>query len=82
MITFDADRTIWEQVYELLRARIEAGIYGERQAIPSINRLLQEIPVAEATLQKALRRLKAEGFIRGVHGKGTFVRPRDEWRGE
>ena len=79
MIDFEEDRRVWEQVYTLLRGRIEAGVYKERLPIPSLRRLLEEIPVAEGTLQKALNRLKAEGYIRAIHGKGTFVRAREHW---
>lgn len=75
----DAEQPLWEQVYDLLRERIETGYFPEGRAIPSINKMIGRIDVSEATLQKALRRLKEEGFLRGRQGRGIFVRPRDEW---
>ncbi|MCC5574436.1 winged helix-turn-helix transcriptional regulator [Microtetraspora sp. AC03309] len=79
MIMFDEDRTVWEQVYELLRARIEGDVYKERRPIPSSVHLVEELGVAQNTIRKAVLRLKAEGFVRPINGKGTYVRPREEW---
>ncbi|MFN2636809.1 MAG: GntR family transcriptional regulator [Gemmatimonadaceae bacterium] len=79
MINFVDDVAKWEQVYQLLRKRIESGTYAERRPIPSIRQLIQELGVADGTIQKALTRLKKEQLIRSIHGKGTFVRPREFW---
>ncbi|MFI7630319.1 GntR family transcriptional regulator [Microbispora rosea] len=79
MIEFDEDRTVWEQVYELLRSRIEGGQYKERGPIPSTPRLVQELGVAQNTIRKAINRLKADGLIRAINGKGTYVAPREAW---
>ncbi|NAS22434.1 GntR family transcriptional regulator [Herbidospora sp. NEAU-GS84] len=75
----DAEQPLWEQVYDILRERIEAGDFPQGRAIPSINKLLGRVDVAEATLQKALTQLKKEGFLRGRQGRGIFVRPHQEW---
>ncbi|MBP2704350.1 winged helix-turn-helix transcriptional regulator [Microbispora sp. RL4-1S] len=70
---------MWEQVYELLRARIESDTYKERRPIPSTTHLVQELGVAQGTVRKAVARLKEEGLLRAINGKGTYVRPRSEW---
>ncbi|MEU0480324.1 winged helix-turn-helix domain-containing protein [Streptosporangium sp. NPDC006013] len=77
---WDEDRTIWEQLYATLRARITSGQYRERSVIPSLTQLEQEFGVARTTIQKVLRLLKDEFLIRTIPGKGTYVRPQSEWR--
>jgi len=77
---WDEDRTIWEQLYSTLRARIENGEYRERSVIPSLTQLEQEFGVARTTIQKVLRIMKDESLIRTIPGKGTYVRPQSEWR--
>ncbi len=79
MIEFVDDETKWRQVYQLLRDRIEDGTYRERRAIPSIRQLIQELGVADGTIQKALTLLKRENYLSPIHGKGNFVRPREFW---
>ena len=79
MIEFDQDRTMWEQLYEVLRKRIETGVYRERMPIPSIPQLDQEFAVSRGTIRKVLRILAEEGWINPIPGRGTYVRPRDQW---
>jgi len=80
MIEFDPDRTVWVQVYDLLRKRIEEGVYKERHPIPSITHLEQELGVARQTVRKVVGKLADDGLVRVIGGKGTFVRPREDWR--
>lgn len=70
---------MWEQLYEELRSRIETGVYRERMPIPSINQLDQEFAVSRGTIRKVLGILAAEGWVRPISGRGTYVRPRGEW---
>lgn len=79
VIEFDEDRLMWEQLYDLLRQRIETGAYRERTPIPSINQLDQEFTVSRGTIRKVLRILTEEGWIKPISGRGTYVRPRSEW---
>jgi DNA-binding GntR family transcriptional regulator len=79
MIEFDPDRTVWAQVYDLLRQRIENGAYKERLPIPSIVHLEQELGVARQTVRKVVAKLAEDGYVRAISGKGTFVRPREDW---
>ena len=76
---FDPDRTVWVQVYELIRGRIERGEYEERSALPSIYRLADDIGVAHGTVRKVIAILAEEHVVRPISGKGTFVRPRADW---
>ncbi|WP_327590947.1 GntR family transcriptional regulator [Nonomuraea sp. NBC_00507] len=79
MIEFDEDRLMWVQLYETLRKRIETGVYRERTPIPSINQLDQEFAVSRGTIRKVLGILTEEGWINPISGRGTYVRPRNEW---
>ncbi|MFF0867605.1 winged helix-turn-helix domain-containing protein [Nonomuraea sp. NPDC003560] len=79
MIEFDEDRLMWEQLYETLRERIVNGVYRERMPIPSIEQLDQEFAVSRGTIRKVLRILAEEKFINPISGRGTYVRPRNEW---
>jgi GntR family transcriptional regulator len=54
---------------------------GPDAAIPSERELMTTYDVSRATVRKAIDSLVAEGLLRRIHGKGTFVvRPRLESR--
>lgn len=63
----------WEQLRDLLRARIETGELQPGDRIPAVLRLAAEYDVAANTARKALDALKAEGLIETRAGWGTFV---------
>jgi len=64
------------QLAAIIRARIESGELPPGTALPSIVKLAEEYDLATATVNKALRLLKAEGLVVGVSGHGTFVAER------
>lgn len=66
-------------MYDILRGRIEDGVYTPENAIPSLADLQQEFGLAVNTIVKAIRQLKRERFVHAEHGLGTFVRPRNDW---
>jgi GntR family transcriptional regulator len=74
------DRTgpepLYQQIAALIRARIASGELRPRSAIPSITALAAEHDVSVVTVQQAIDVLKAEGLVRGVPGKGTYVAER------
>ena len=63
----------WEQLRDLLKARIESGELAPGDRIPSVLRLAQEYDVAANTARKALAALKTEGLIETRTGWGTFA---------
>lgn len=73
----EPDRTVWEQVYEELRRRIETEVYKPRNPVPSITQLEQEFGVARGTVRKVLAKLADDGLVRPISGKGTYVSPRE-----
>ncbi|MEW2220024.1 GntR family transcriptional regulator [Streptomyces sp. NPDC006990] len=52
---------------------ITSGQLQPGTLLPSIKNLSEEWEVSTATVEKALRKLRSEGFVRGVHGIGTEV---------
>ena len=59
------------QLAELLRAQIEGGTITKR--LPSVKTLSQEHGVSHITAERALIRLKNDGLIVPVIGKGYYV---------
>ncbi|MBN6051318.1 GntR family transcriptional regulator [Nonomuraea sp. RK-328] len=72
-------RPLWLQLAEILREQIKAGDYEPRQMLPSEAHLQQEHGVARGTVRRAMKALGEEGWTVTVQGRGTFVRPREEW---
>lgn len=70
---------LWEQLAAIIRDRIQAGDYEPRQALPSESQLQQEHGVARGTVRRAMRSLGEQGWTTTVQGRGTFVRPREDW---
>ena len=64
---------IYEQLVEQLRKQLFLGVIGAGQALPSVRQLATELGINPNTIQKAYRRMEAEGMIISVPGKGSFV---------
>ncbi|MEV0196144.1 GntR family transcriptional regulator [Nonomuraea sp. NPDC050691] len=73
MIEFRQDRPRWEQVADVIRERIAAGVYRPGSRVPSENDLMQEFGIARMTAHKVMRALRQEGTIYTVRGLGSFV---------
>lgn len=54
-------------------ALITSGELEPGSLLPSIKNLAQEWQVSTATAEKALRKLRTDGLVRGIHGIGTEV---------
>ncbi|MEK4030136.1 MULTISPECIES: GntR family transcriptional regulator [Bacillaceae] len=66
-------RHLYLQVIDRLKRDIEAGVYKEREKLPSEFELAKQLGVSRATLREALRILEEENVIIRRHGVGTFV---------
>ena len=64
---------IYEQLVEQLRRQLVLGVVQAGQALPSVRQLATELGINPNTIQKAYRRMEAEGMIISVPGKGSFV---------
>ncbi|MDO4258425.1 MAG: UTRA domain-containing protein [Actinomycetaceae bacterium] len=72
----------YTEIYAVLRQRIESGIYGFQDFLPSENSLSQDFGVTRNTLRKALTQLAHRGYIQSMQGRGNQViyRQRDSSR--
>ncbi len=71
---------VYQQIADIIRGRIESGVYPVDSAVPSIERIRQETGCAVMTIRKAVGLLAATGWVRVVPGKGTYVNPAGMWR--
>ena len=58
---------------DALRAKIEAAVWAPGARVPTEKDLSAQLNVSRATVREALTRLKHEGYIYSVQGKGAFV---------
>ncbi|MFJ8723436.1 GntR family transcriptional regulator [Streptomyces sp. NPDC003328] len=75
MIDYDPTRPKWEQIVDVLRARIVSGEYPPRTLISEVQ-LESEFGVARGTVRKATAALRDEGLIVTTPGMGSFVAER------
>lgn len=75
MFEFDPTRPKWQQIAEVVRARIASGEYPARGLISEV-KLEQEFSVARVTVRKATAALREEGLIITTQGMGSFVAER------
>ncbi|MBB6174328.1 DNA-binding GntR family transcriptional regulator [Nocardiopsis mwathae] len=74
---WDPTRPKWEQIADVLRARIASGTYPPQHLVSEV-RLEQEFGVARMTARKAVRALREEGLLITRPGMGSFVSRRHE----
>ena len=74
-----SDEPVWLQLYGLLRRGIEDGTYAPHTPA-SARQIQEESGLARATIAKAFDRLRDEGYVRIVPGRGPFVAPRQAFR--
>jgi GntR family transcriptional regulator len=67
----------YQQLADILRARIESGEIPPGRRIPSMMELEAEFGLARNTIKKAYDLLKAEGLVQMAPGRGLFVIPQD-----
>jgi DNA-binding GntR family transcriptional regulator len=72
MIDEDDPRPPWVQLADSLRERIRTGDLNGR--MPSERTIHEETGLAPVTIRKAIRKLRDEGLVVTVSGRGTFVK--------
>ncbi len=65
----------WLQLYTVLKTAIEDGTYPPRTPMPSVRQIREESGLARGTIAKAFDRLRDEGLIVQIPGRGAFVAP-------
>jgi len=74
MIDWDPTRPKWEQVAEVLRAKIRSGELKSGDRVPSVVSLTREFGISHVTAQKVLVALREEGLTKTTPGMGSFVK--------
>lgn len=69
----DGPEPLYEQIADVIAARIADGTYPPRRRIPSEAAICDEFTVARPTARSAIRLLVDRGLVRTVRGKGSYV---------
>lgn len=64
---------IYEQIVAQIKAEIMKGRLQTEEMLPSVRVLAKDLRISALTAKKAYDTLEQEGFIKTVHGKGSFV---------
>ncbi|MFF0050046.1 GntR family transcriptional regulator [Streptomyces sp. NPDC005498] len=73
MPDLDRSRNLWPQIADDLRRRLSAGEWKPGERFPGTVALAAEYGTAQATTQKAVVALRAEGWLRLEVGQGNYV---------
>ena len=68
---------IYDQIYSQIKTQIISGALREDELLPSIRNLAKDLRISVITTKRAYDELEAEGFIRTMPGKGSFVAPQN-----
>lgn len=66
-------RPLYQQVRDLLVARIASGVWRPAEALPSEQTLAVQLGVSQGTVRKALDSLASDNLVERRQGKGTYV---------
>lgn len=69
---------IYEQVVDQIKKEIISGELAEGETLPSVRAFSSELKISALTVKKAYDKLEEEGFVKTVHGKGTYVTPTNQ----
>ena len=68
---------IYEQTVDQIKKQINDHILQENDPLPFVRLLSKELRISALTVKKAYDELEAEGFIKTVQGKGSYVLPKN-----
>ena len=73
-------RGLVDEAIQGILDRVVDGEFPAASALPPEADLAALLEVSRPTMREAVRSLSDRGVLRVVHGRGTFVAPREEWR--
>ncbi|MHA6523319.1 FadR/GntR family transcriptional regulator [Tessaracoccus sp. G1721] len=73
-------RGLVDEAIQGILDRVVDGEFPAGSALPPEADLAALLEVSRPTMREAVRSLSDRGVLRVVHGRGTFVAPREEWR--
>jgi DNA-binding GntR family transcriptional regulator len=72
-LDLDGPEPLYEQIAQILAARIADGTYPPRRRIPSEAQIVEEFGVSRPTARAAVQLLVDRGLVVTVRGKGRYV---------
>jgi DNA-binding GntR family transcriptional regulator len=72
-LDLDGPEPLYEQIAEIIAARIADGTYPPRRRIPSEAQIVTEYGVSRPTARAAVQLLVERGLVHTVRGKGSYV---------
>lgn len=73
IISNNSEIPIYQQLKNQIKEAILTGEVKDGELLPSIRNLANETRVSVLTTRRAYDELEEEGFIKTVHGKGSFA---------
>jgi DNA-binding GntR family transcriptional regulator len=73
-IDHDAGEPVWSQLAGILRGQIARGEIQPGKLLPSTRTLMQRYEVSDGTVKRAVARLRDEGLVESVPGRGVYVK--------
>ena len=64
---------LYSRVSTIIQYKITSGQYDAGERLPTEDALVEQFKVSKITIRNALALLEAEGLIKRIRGKGTFV---------
>lgn len=69
----DSPIPLYSQLANLMRQRVQRGLWAPGTQVPSLDALVAEFQVARVTVRQAIDILSKEGLLLPQRGRGTFV---------
>lgn len=68
-------------IYEQIKIAIKEAIFSnelkEEEMLPSVRAMANELKISFLTVKRAYDELEQEGYIKTLHGKGSYVAPKN-----
>ena len=73
IISNNCDILIYEQIKRAIKKEISLGNLHNNDLLPSIRSMAKDLHISVLTVKKAYDELEQEGYIKTVHGKGSYI---------
>lgn len=64
---------IYEQIVDQIKTLIRKKELNQNDSLPSVRSLSKDLKISALTVKKAYDHLEQKGFVKTIHGKGTYV---------
>jgi DNA-binding GntR family transcriptional regulator len=72
-IDHEAGEPVWQQLAGILRGQIQRGDIAPGKLLPSTRTLMQTYGVSDGTVKRAIAKLREDGLVESVVGRGVYV---------